>query len=124
MSTLTTHQINNLKIEEIDQLLNSGKYIPNMKKNLLSERKKKLNSKYFNNNLEDFPKLLNINLKEENLKNNAWAKKSEKIYDTKNVPQVKQKNILKKTNTHDDNKEKKYNNNNEEDDDLYVYDDY
>ena len=122
MSTLTTQQINNLKIEEIDEILNSGKYVPAVKKNLLSERKKILNSKNFNNNLEDFPKLLNSNLKEKNLKNNAWAKKSEKIYDTTNVPQVKQKNIIKTTNKQDNNKKIKYVN--EDEDDLYIYDDY
>ena len=101
--SLTETSINHMDIDNINNLLNGGKYIPKIKKDKLLERKNLLEGKskkhivkHFNNNIDDFPilsKKIDTN-KIEN--NNVWTtKKSDKIYDKKNVPETIKKNILK-----------------------------
>lgn len=94
MSNLTDIQIKNLKIEKIDEILSSNKFIPSNKKTLLLNRRDFLKKKNFQNKSEDFPVL-----KEKKTvtkpPTSAWEKKSPKVFDKSNAPKIKKENLLK-----------------------------
>ena len=99
MTSLSDVEIKNLPIEKINEILNSGKYIPAMKKKTLIDRKKMLNSKNFSGIEEnEFPSL-GGKKQTVNKENNVWAKGvSDKVKDNSNVPEIKKKDILKNQN--------------------------
>ena len=79
MSNLTDIQIKNLKIEKIDEILSSNKFIPSNKKTLLLNRKDFLKKKNFQNNSEDFPVLEEKKVVTKS-KTSAWQKKISKSF--------------------------------------------
>lgn len=93
MSTLSDVQIKNLKIEEINDILKSKKYIPILKKELILKRKAELEKKHFSNNPDDFPSLGGFSEKIPD-KKTIWSNKPKKILDNSNVPVVKKPDLL------------------------------
>lgn len=100
MATLSDIEIKNLPIDKINEILNSGKYIPAIKKKTLIDRKKMLDSKNFNGIVEnEFPSLGSKKETVINKEKNVWAKGvSKKVLDNSNVPEIKKKDILKNEN--------------------------
>ena len=97
MSTLSNIQINNLNITEVNEILDSKKYISVTKKELILKRKVFLEKKNFNLKKDTFPELVNSTIKLNN--NNAWNNPSKKIY-TNNVvnkPEDNTQNLKTKT---------------------------
>ena len=124
-----------MDIDNINNLLNGEKYIPKIKKDKLLERKnllegksKKHIAKHFNNNIDDFPVLSKKKIDTNKIENNnVWTtKKSDKIYDKKNVPETIKKNILKTEKKITNNLELSNKSNDDEYDNEYgnEYDDY
>ena len=126
--SLTENIIDAMDLDKIDLLLNGTKYIPALTKERLVKRKEILETKSektFKNNIDSFPIIANKPIEPTTTTTtNAWAKKSTKIYDTKNVPVRKNKNILKNNNKVVIPKVEITNTNDEEDDDAYYNDDY
>lgn len=120
MSNLTDIQIKNLKIEEINSILKSGKYIPITKKQLIMDRKKLLEKKNFNNCLDDFPELT-TNTKSIS-EGNPWKNVSKKVFDKSNITrkEPEPEPELKSTSYLEHNKFEDY----ESEDSLYHDDDY
>lgn len=105
--TFLDMQINKLSLEEINEMLNSTKYISLLKREKLTEKKKLLESKDLSLTI-NFP---NLSISEPGpepepepgpeLQSNqkitlkgAWNSKSSKIYDNSNAPVINKKSTL------------------------------
>ena len=109
MSTFLEIQVNKMSIDEINEILNSKKYISILKKQKLTERKKLLEDKDLSLS-KHFPDLNISKLEpepepepepESEIKSKvqlkgAWGTKSTKIFDGSNAPVVKNKSALVK----------------------------